>query len=70
MLITLRITNRTCKVMLKPKSKTLVLETLPIDFDVIVLQVNHECIYVSYTNPKDNFPQTGWVMKKYLSKSE
>lgn len=62
-----RTTNRICKVMLKPKSKTLVLATLPMDFDVIVLQVNHKWIYVSYTSPKDNLPQTGWVVKKYLS---
>lgn len=62
-----RTTNRICKVMLKPKKKTLVLAVLPIDFDVIVLQVNHEWLYVSYLNQKDNLPQTGWVMKKYLS---
>jgi hypothetical protein len=65
-----RTTNRICKVMLKPKSKTLVLATLPIGFDVIVLQVNHKWIYVSYTSPKDNLPQTGWVLKKYLSKPQ
>ena len=63
-----RTTNRVCKVMLKPKRKTLVLGTLPLDFNIIVLQSYHKWIYVSYINPIDNLPQTGWVMKKYLIK--
>ena len=62
-----RQTNRVCKVMLKPKNKTLILATLPTNFDVIVLQVNHNWIYASFVNPKDNLPQTGWILKKYLN---
>ena len=62
-----RTTNRICKVTLKRKSKTLVLAMLPSDFDLILLQVNHKWVYVSYINPTDNLPQTGWVMKKYLN---
>lgn len=63
-----RTTNRECKVMLKPRNKSLVLSRLPKGFDLIVLNVNHKWIYVSYLNSKDGLPQTGWVLKKYLSK--
>lgn len=61
-----RITNRVCKVMSKPRLKSLVIEKLPIDFEVTVLQVNNKWIYVSYFSPSDNLPHTGWIMKKYL----
>lgn len=61
-----QITSRACKVMSKPQLKSLVIEKLPIDFEVTVLQVNHKWIYVSYFSPKDNLPQTGWITKKYL----
>lgn len=64
-----RTTNRILKVMLKPKSKTLVVCKLPKGFDVIILQINHKWAYVSYTNPEDNLMETGWVMKKYLDKN-
>lgn len=65
-----RITSRVCKVMSKPRLKSLVIEKLPIDFEVTVLQVNHKWVYVSYFSPVDNLPQTGWIMKKYLDKPE
>jgi hypothetical protein len=61
-----RIMGRVCQVMSKPRLKSLVIEKLPEDFDVNVLQVNHKWIYVSYFSPSDNLPQTGWIMKKYL----
>jgi len=63
-----RITNKPCLVKLKPKSKTLALTKLPIDFDVVIIQIHHKWVYVSYFDPKDNLPQTGWIMKKYLNK--
>jgi hypothetical protein len=65
-----RITNRECDVKLKPKAKKLTLSKLPLDFEVTVLEVNHKWVYVSYFDPKDNLPQTGWIMKKYLNKPE
>lgn len=65
-----RITSRICKVMSKPRLKSLVIEKLPIDFEVTVLQVCHKWVYVSYFSPVDNLPQTGWIMKKYLEKPE
>ncbi len=65
-----RITRRVCKVMSKPRLKSLVIEKLPIDFEVTVLQVNHKWVYVAYFSPVDNLPQTGWIMKKYLDKPE
>ena len=64
-----RKTNRVTKVMLKPKSKTIVINSLPKGFDVIVLQINHKWAFVSYTNSKDNLLETGWIMKKYLDKN-
>ncbi len=63
-----RITNQICKVKLKGKVNTLTLTELPIDFEVIVIQVHHKWVYVSYFDPKDNLPQAGWIMKKYLSR--
>lgn len=63
-----RITKRICEVKLKPKLKTITLTKLPINFTVIVIQIHHKWVYVSYFDPKDNLPQTGWVMKKYLDK--
>lgn len=63
-----RITNRICKVKLKPKTRTYTLNNLPINFEVIVIQVHHKWVYVSYFDEKDNLPQTGWIMKKYLNR--
>jgi hypothetical protein len=65
-----RITSRVCKVMSKPRLKSLVIEKLPTNFEVTVLQVNHKWVYVTYFSPVDNLPQTGWIMKKYLDKPE
>lgn len=62
-----RTTNRICKVKLKPKAKTLTLTELPINFDVIIIQIHHKWVYISFFDPKDNLPQTGWIMKKHLS---
>jgi hypothetical protein len=64
----IRITERQCKVLIKPKMKSVVIEKLPCGFEIVVLQVNHKWVYVSYFSPKDNLPQTGWIMKKYLSR--
>lgn len=65
-----RTTNRECDVKLKPKTKTLTVSKLPKDFELVVLQVNHKWVLVSYFDPKDNLPQTGWILKKYLDKPE
>lgn len=65
-----RITNRVCEVKLKPKSKTIVLSKLPKGFEVIEMQVHHKWVYVSYFEPKDNLPQTGWILKKYLNRHD
>jgi hypothetical protein len=63
-----RITNRICKVKLKPKIRTLTLNKLPVNFEVIVIQIHHKWVYVSYFDKNDNLPQTGWILKKYLNK--
>jgi len=62
-----RITNRTCEIKLKPKSKSMTLAKLPKEFEVIVVQIHHKWVYVNYFDPLDNLPQTGWIMKKYLA---
>jgi 23S rRNA pseudoU1915 N3-methylase RlmH len=64
-----RTTNRVSKVMLKPKTKTIIVASLPKGLDVIVLQIKHKWVLVSYTNPNDNLMETGWIMKKYLDKN-
>ena len=64
----IRTTKINCKVMLKPRKKTLVLEKLPPDFELIVLNVNHKWVLVSYLSIDDGLPRTGWIMKKHLSK--
>jgi hypothetical protein len=50
----------------KPKNITLILAALSVNFDVIIL-INHKWAYVSFINPEDNLPQTGWILKKYLN---
>lgn len=63
-----RVTNRKCKVFSKPKSKSKVVINIEKGFEFVVLNVNHKWIYVSYLNPNDNLPETGWVMKKYTER--
>ena len=65
-----RITNRECNVKLKPQTRNIILSNLPKGFELVVLQVHHQWVFVSYFDPKDNLPQSGWVMKKYLDKSK
>lgn len=65
-----RITNKICEVKLKPKSKTITMVMLPKGFDVVKIQVNHKWVLVSYFDPNDNLPQTGWILKKYLEQPE
>ncbi len=63
-----RVTNRISKIMFKPKTKTIIIVTLPQNYQVTILSTNHKWAFISYTNPKDNLMETGWVMKKYLDK--
>lgn len=63
-----RVTNRIAKIMFKPKTKTIIIVTLPKNYQVTILSTNHKWAFISYTNPKDNLMETGWVMKKYLDK--
>ncbi|HTN20756.1 MAG TPA: hypothetical protein VL125_09785 [Pelobium sp.] len=63
-----RVTNRRCKVFLKPNAKSMVLQSLSADFDVVVLQISHKWVYISYIDPNDHISQTGWLMKKYTDK--
>jgi len=60
-----RVTNRQCRVMLKPNLKSIVITVLPMGFEISILNENHKWLYVSFINPDDGLPQTGWVLKKY-----
>lgn len=33
---------------------------------VLVLQTSHKWVYVSFTDPEDNFSQTSWMLKKTI----
>ena len=55
-----------CKVMLKPRNRSKVIAYLPANYDLIVLNKFHKWAYISYLNPKDGLPETGWIKKKYL----
>lgn len=63
-----RIITRACQVKLKPNNKTITLKKLPVNYKVVVLQINHKWVLISYLDSDDNLPQTGWVMKKYLKR--
>jgi len=64
----LRITAHTCRVYLKPNTKSFIL-LLPKGLDITILQVNHKWAYISFIDPRDSYTQTGWVLKKYLVKA-
>lgn len=63
-----RIINRKCKVFLKPKSKSKVIVNIEKGFEIVVLNINHKWIYVSYINPNNNLPELGWIIKKYTER--
>jgi len=65
----LRTAARECKVFLKPNTRSITIATLPIDCEITVLQQKHKWMYVSFFNPSDDLPQTGWMQKKYLHRS-
>lgn len=65
-----RLTNRKCNVIAKPRLRSLIIDKLPVNFEVNILQTKHKWVYVSYLNPIDDLPHTGWILKKYLSKSD
>lgn len=61
-----KITKAPCLVKLKPKKKSLIILKLSADYNITVLNTNHEWAYISFLHPDDNLPMTGWVLKKYL----
>lgn len=61
------VTIRKCNVMLRPKDRSYITATLPKEFELTVIQNQHKWAYVEFYNPDDNLPQTGWVLKKYLT---
>ncbi len=62
------VTNRKCAVHCDPKMKSIVLGTVDELSSVKVITTNHEWQYITYTDPKDDLPKAGWVMKKYLGR--
>ena len=64
----LRMTNRVCRIYLKPRTKSMILLCLPKGVSVSILQVSHKWAFISFNDPRDNYAQTGWVLKKYIVK--
>jgi hypothetical protein len=64
----LRMTNRLCRIYLKPRTKSMILLYLPKGVTVSILQVSHKWAFISFNDPRDNYAQTGWVLKKYIVK--
>lgn len=62
--------KQSCAVSLKPKNKSYILSQLPKDYNVIVLNTNHQWLFISYSNPKNGLTETGWILKKYLNKAK
>jgi hypothetical protein len=63
----IRIILRVSKVFLKPSTNSIIIEKLPERFEIGVLKVSHKWLYVSYVSPKNEMPQTGWMLKKYTN---
>jgi hypothetical protein len=55
-----------CKLLLKPKKKSLIIRRLHQGCRVVIIHKAHKWAYISCTSPLDGLPQTGWVLKKYL----
>lgn len=62
--------GQSCAVSVKPKNNSYIITKLPKDYNVIVLNTNHQWLFISYNNPKDGLTQTGWILKKYLNKTK
>ncbi len=65
-----RIARIACEVRLKPRTKTLVLDTLAECSKVVVIQTQHKWAYINYMSPSDCLSSHGWVLKKHLSLTE
>jgi hypothetical protein len=56
----------TCAVREKPSSHSLVLQSLKKGCIVTIINTSHKWVNISYID-KNNWPVTGWVLKKYLN---
>ncbi|MFZ7115329.1 MAG: hypothetical protein ACO1G9_08145 [Bacteroidota bacterium] len=65
-----RSTLRPCKVFTKPNTKSVIVATLPKDCNLTIITSKHKWVLVTYINPVDGYPETGWVLKKYLSEQK
>lgn len=61
------LTNRLCKVRLKPQHKSFLVTILPRNTSVLVIAKKGKWAFISYESQPDDIPKTGWVLKKYLS---
>lgn len=61
-----RIVNHNCKIYFKPNTKSNVVLKIENGYNLVVVDVRKEWVFVSFSDPKDNLPQTGWIQKKYL----
>lgn len=65
-----RTTNQKCKVKFKPFKNSKIITTIPIGYEVEVIEIKQDWVHISFTDINDNFLITGWVMMKYLDKQQ
>lgn len=63
-----RIANSDVHLRLKPKRKSLSLDVILKDMEVVVLDTNHRWITISYISPKSGKPMVGYSFKKYFKR--
>ncbi|SDI22658.1 hypothetical protein SAMN05421846_105107 [Chryseobacterium taeanense] len=54
-------TSKKCKIKLKPNIKSLVINELPKDFEIIIVKKQPNWTLINFSDPKDGLPQTGWI---------
>lgn len=63
-----RIVSRRCQIRLKPKPRSIVIESVEKGTSIIVLRKIHKWCYISYITPDDSLTENGWVESKYLER--
>ena len=56
-------TNKNCQIKLKPNSRAVVINDLPINYEIVIVKTQPTWLLINYNDPKDGLPQTGWINK-------
>ena len=56
-----------CRIRMKPKSRSLIIYTLPPFTQVNIIETNHKWIKITYKENPEALPITGWILKKYTN---